>query len=187
MFSLAVILFFSVTGLTLNHPNWFFNEHTDRQQGRLDIAWLNLKLPNPENWDEVDYGHQIDKLKIVEQLRATHSLSGRVSDFLCFAEECEVTFQGPGYAATARIARSDGSYELTVTRNDLVSVLNDFHKGRHTGPIWSLVIDVSAIAATLVSLSGFVLIFYLRLKRALRFTVGLIGLLVVVVFIHYLR
>ena len=24
MFSLAVVLFFSVTGITLNHPDWFF-------------------------------------------------------------------------------------------------------------------------------------------------------------------
>ena len=35
MFSLAVVLFFSVTGITLNHPDWFYSaaERTDRGRG----------------------------------------------------------------------------------------------------------------------------------------------------------
>lgn len=176
MASLVMILFFSVTGFTLNHPDWFFSETSQRIQGQLEASWLKLDRPNPDGWDEVDYGHQVDKLEVAEFLREKHRLTGKVTDFLAFAEDCEVTFQGPGYAATARIQRSDGRYEVTVTCNDLVSVMNDFHKGRHTGPIWSLVIDVSAVVATLVSLSGFALIFYLRLNRKLRLAVSLIGL-----------
>lgn len=187
MISLAAILFFSITGLTLNHPDWFFSENTVRLEGQLDSAWLNLKVPNPEGWDENDFGHQIDKLKVAEYLRAEHRLSGRVTDFLAFSDDCELTFQGPGYAATARIVRADGKYELNVTQNDLVSVMNDFHKGRNTGKVWSLVIDVSAILATIVSLSGFALVFYLRLNRRLRIVVSLVGLVLVALLIQVLR
>ncbi|MFO0940933.1 MAG: PepSY-associated TM helix domain-containing protein [Pirellulales bacterium] len=187
MLSLAAILFFSVTGFTLNHPDWFFSESSARQQGQLNADWLNLKVLNPEGWDENDFGHQIDKLKVAEFLRAEHRLSGRVSDFLAFSDDCEVTFQGPGYAATARISRADGKYELNVTQNDLVSVMNDFHKGRNTGPIWSWVIDISAILATIVSLSGFALVFYLRLNRRRRVVVSILGLILVVILIQLLR
>ncbi len=183
MFSLAAILFFSVTGFTLNHSGWFFAEHTDRIEGQLDASWLKLNVPNPQGWDERDFGHQIDKLSVAEYLRREHRLRGYVSDFLAFENDCELTFQGPGYAATARINRADGKYELSVSCNDLISVMNDFHKGRHTGPVWSLVIDISAIVATMVSLSGFALVFYLRLNRKLRLAVSVLGTLVVVLLI----
>jgi len=168
LLSFGSILFFSITGLTLNHPDWFFQETTTTADGILDQAWLNGTQPAPEGWDETDFGHQIDKLSVVETLRSRHSLSGGVSEFPAFQDECEVTFQGPGYAATARITRSDGHYTLTSTSNDLISVINDLHKGRHTGGAWSLVIDISAIASSLVAMSGLILVFYLKLNRPLR-------------------
>ena len=176
LLSFGAILFFSITGLTLNHPDWFFQETTTTADGILEQTWLNGTQPAPEDWDETDFGHQIDKLSVVETLRARHSLSGRMSEFLAFQDECEVTFQGPGYAATARIARSDGHYTLTSTSNDLVSVMNDLHKGRHTGGAWSLLIDISAIASGLVAMSGLILVFYLKLNRTLRLALTGLGI-----------
>jgi hypothetical protein len=46
-----------------------------------------------------------------------------------------------------------------------VAVMNDLHKGRDTGAVWSKIIDVSASLMTLVSLTGLVLIFFLQKKR----------------------
>src|SRR6516165_545898 len=42
MFGLAAILFFSVTGITLNHPGWFFGEAQRQVQaeGQVDPGWL---------------------------------------------------------------------------------------------------------------------------------------------------
>ena len=108
---------------------------------------------------------EISRLEVAEYLRAEHQLAGAVSDVLAFEDECELTFEGPGYAATARISRETGEYELDVTANDLVTVMNDLHKGRHSGAAWSWLIDFSALIGTLVSLSGFVLIFFLKLRR----------------------
>ncbi len=42
------------------------------------------------------------------------------------------------------------------------AILNDLHKGRDTGRVWSAVIDLSAILMVLVSLSGMVLIIFLH-------------------------
>jgi uncharacterized protein len=184
MISLAAILFFSVTGVTLNHPDWFFREDSRVTEGSMDVAWLHLKTSVPENWDGSDFGHEIDKLAVAEHLRQTHLLTGQVADFLCFEDSCEVTFQGPGYAATARIMREDGKYVLTTTCNDLVSIMNDLHKGRHTGAMWKVVIDVSAITLALVAISGFVLVFYLRLKRSVRVVISILGTILFVWFIR---
>ena len=81
--------------------------------------------------------------------------------------------QGAGYAADAFIDRESGHYNLTQTSHGFVAVINDLHKGRDTGPVWSAVIDVSAVVLTVISLTGLVLIFYLKRKRVS-------GLLVVV-------
>lgn len=179
MFGMATIFFFSITGLTLNHPDWFFRETTTQFEGQVNRDWLHLSANPPANWDESDYGHEIAKLEVVEYLRAKHQVRGAVSDFLTFANECEVTFQGPGYAATARVARASGDYSLDVTTNDLISVFNDLHKGRHSGTAWSLVIDISAVLSSFVAVTGFLLIFYLKLRRTAGLIMGLIGLIVI--------
>lgn len=175
MFGLAVILFFSATGLTLNHPDWFFDEHTVQATGTMRQAWLQTDSPPPADWDENDYSHAIAKLEVAEYLRAEHQLRGTVSDFLAFEDECELTFEGPGYAAIARVDRKTGDYTIDTTTNDLVTILNDLHKGRHTGRAWSWVIDVSAVIGTLVAVTGFALIFFLRLRRLRGIVTALVG------------
>ena len=41
MFGLAAVLFFSVTGITLNHPDWFFGkvERKREAEGQLNLKW----------------------------------------------------------------------------------------------------------------------------------------------------
>jgi hypothetical protein len=179
LMSFGAILFFSITGLTLNHPDWFFSESTKTVEGTVPREWLHLQQPPPENRDESDYGHEVDRLAVVEFLRGEHGLSGRMTEFLSFQDECEVTFQGPGYAATARIRRDDGTYSISVISNDLVSMLNDLHKGRHTGAEWSVVIDISAIISALVAITGLILVFFLKLHRKLRLSLAVAGILLI--------
>ena len=156
MFSFLVILFFAVTGLTLNHADWFTTGHqrTTRQRGTMDRNWL--RLPDPK---------AVDKTKIVADLERVLGIRAGLSDFQVDDVQCEVSFKGPGYEADAIIDRDSGRYDLTVSRFGLVAVLNDLHKGRDTGPRWSRLIDFSAIFMTLVSLTGLTLIFYLTKRR----------------------
>jgi hypothetical protein len=59
-----------------------------------------------------------------------------------------------------------------------VGVINDLHKGRDTGSVWSVVIDVSAVLMTIVSLTGFLLLLYIKRKRLSGLLVALAGLLI---------
>ncbi|MFN7627123.1 MAG: PepSY-associated TM helix domain-containing protein [Pirellula sp.] len=81
MAALAAIFFFSATGLTLNHPDWFFREQTTTVERSMEPAWLKIDRPSPAGWDEVDFGHQVDKLSVVEYLRAEHKIAGRMTGF----------------------------------------------------------------------------------------------------------
>jgi hypothetical protein len=182
MFGLAAILFFSVTGLTLNHPDWFFAgaERSTQAEGRLDTKWLHLDASSAAPGNEADPSRQVAKLEVVEHLRKAHSVRGALAEFRVDDRECLVTFKGPGYAADAFIDRDTGRYNLTQTYHGFIAVVNDLHKGRDTGPIWSVVIDASAVLMTVVSLTGLILLFYLRLRRSPGLAVVLVGTAAVV-------
>jgi uncharacterized protein len=168
----TTLLFFAITGITLNHPTWFGieAERTTEHKGELNKAWLQRPLPPvettaPADGGEIDYALQVDKLAVAEHLRQTHHLRGAVGEFRVDERECLVVFKGPGYSADVIINRETGSYQLTETALGAVAILNDLHKGRDTGASWSWVIDISALLMVFVSITGLVLIFYLRRRR----------------------
>lgn len=155
MLSFLVVLFFAVTGITLNHAEWFDGKQVEKKiAGTVPLTWVSTS----------DTG-QIKKLEIVELLRSKYGIKGFVSDFLIEDEQCSVSFKGPGYSADAFIKRSDGAFQLTELRLGLIAVLNDLHKGRDSGKGWSWIIDVSASFLTLVSLSGLIMLFFLKKKK----------------------
>jgi len=151
MVSFAILFFFAATGLTLNHVEWFTSQQkTVQLRGKMQPQWLQ---------------GDVKRLETVEYLRNTHAIHGALKDFRVDDGQCEVAFKGPGYEADALIERATGNYELTETRMGFFAVLNDLHKGRDSGRVWSAVIDVSAGLMTFVSLSGLMLIFFLQRKR----------------------
>ena len=165
MGSFAVLFFFAVTGLTLNHLEWFPDkQRTVTLKGKLERAWL-----KPAE------GKEVGKLEIVEQLRKAHALRGAVSDFRVEDAQVAVSFKGPGYMADTFIDRESGNYELSETRMGLVAVMNDLHKGRDSGKVWGWIIDLSAILMVLVSLTGMALIFFLAKRRVSGLMVALLG------------
>jgi hypothetical protein len=155
MLSFAILLFFAITGLTLNHAEWFDSQQRPAvYHGTLNKAWVNTSDPASVAKDE-----------LVNYFRRTYGTKGAISDFHVDGEQCEVLFKGPGYEADATIDRATGNYDLTVSPFSLVAILNDLHKGRDTGKKWSAVIDFSAILMTFVSLTGLTLIFFLNKRR----------------------
>jgi hypothetical protein len=186
MFGLATVLFFSVTGITLNHPDWFFGNAERRTQsdGQVELRWLHVGPSAPAREGpgdaEPDLTKEVAKLEVVEHLRKTHGIHGAVADFRVDENECTVSFKGPGYAADAFIDRASGHYNVIQTEHGFVAIINDLHKGRDTGPVWSAVIDLSAVILTVISLTGLVLIFFLKLRRRPGLIVALVGAAVIV-------
>jgi hypothetical protein len=171
MFGLAAVLFFSVTGITLNHPDWAFGqmERKREAEGQVETRWIGRAGADAANPPEVA------KLEVVEHLRKSHAIRGALADFRVDDNECTVSFKGPAYSADAFIDRESGHYTLTELDHGLIALVNDLHKGRDTGPVWSLVIDLSAGLMTIISLTGLVLLFYLKLKRVSGVVVALAG------------
>jgi uncharacterized protein len=153
MFGFATILFFSVTGLTLNHPDWFggVTETTETVTGQLDPTWL-------------AEGAELDAPRLERALRENHQLRGAAGELRDDETEVSLSFEGPGYAADALIRRPGGDYEVHITQHGLIALINDLHKGRDTGAGWSVVIDLSAILMGVSAVTGLVLLLSLRKK-----------------------
>src|SRR5579872_3605493 len=155
MASFAIVFFFAVTGLTLNHADKFAGRvRTVQKKGHLDAAWTNVA-------DTL----RIDRLAIVEYLRQTEGIKAVMSEFRIDDSQIGVSFRGPGYAADAFIDRATGRYDLMQTSAGFIGVINDLHKGRDTGPGWSVFIDVCAILLSAVSLTGMLLLLFLKRRR----------------------
>lgn len=168
MVSFAIVLFFAVTGLTLNHPSWLGGDKQieSKLKGKLDAKWVN----NPDT-------NKVAKLEIVEWMRNKHQVKGAVSEFRIDDSEVTVTFKGPAYSADAFIDREKGTYELSEIKMGIVAIMNDLHKGRDSGTGWGWVIDISAVFLTLVSLTGLILMLFLKKKRVSGLVSAIIGLL----------
>jgi hypothetical protein len=111
----------------------------------------------------------------VKFLKHNHHIKGDVSDFIIDDDQCSVSFKGPGYSADAFINRDNGKYTITETSLGLVAVMNDLHKGRDTGKKWSYLIDIAAIFLTLLSLTGIVMICFMKKKRINGFVLVIVG------------
>jgi hypothetical protein len=175
LLSFVLVLFFALTGLTLNHSDWFEGAVVQQAyKGILPAKWV-----NPADTSLVN------KLAIAEFLRQQHHLRGYVSEFRIEEDACSILFRGPGYSADVYIKRQDGSYTLDETRLGPVALLNDLHKGRDTGKGWAWVIDLSAVFMSLVSLTGLWLLLFLKKRRisGLIWLVAGLGLVIMAYFL----
>ncbi len=155
MASLALVLFFAVTGITLNHQDWFANQQvTVERHGTINPSWL--RTPAPDG---------VDKLQVVEYLRSSAGLRGALSDFRIDDGQCELVFKGPGYEASAQVDRTTGRFDVTETRMGFAALINDLHKGRDTGGVWKAAIDVSAALLVFIAVTGLILLYFVHKYR----------------------
>ncbi len=153
MTSLLVVLFFAVTGITLNHPTWFgaSTPQTRTSTGVLPATAVANGTADP--------------LAISEYLRANGGVTGQVTAHAETSAGGTIDYEGPGTTASVAYTTSTGAYDLKTTSYGVIGVLNDLHKGRHTGTSFAWLIDVSGGLLTLVAATGLILQLYIRRSR----------------------
>lgn len=175
MFGLVAILFFSMTGFSLNHPDWVFEgAHSEQNaSGKLPLEWLR--------------GPDVARLEIVEYLRRENHVRFALDEFRIEDTDCTLAFRGPAYAADVTIDRATGTYQLTQVSEGVLAFMNDLHCGRHTGPLWSWVIDITAITLAIVSLTGLALLLYIKRRRNTGLILSLVGMGMAVIIVWLSR
>jgi hypothetical protein len=143
MFGLQAILFFSLTGFMLNHEDWFgFSEPvTTESEGRFPAE----QLQSPR------------ELLIVEELRQKWGASGALASIEIQSDEIRAVFKSPGRRFEAVIQRPDGQIKVSRESHGFSGRITELHRGEDSGPVWSFMIDMTAVVLVLTSLTGLTL------------------------------
>lgn len=170
MVALLVVLFFGLTGITLNHPTWTLGDDVDATQltGTLQV-------------DTTLADGSVNFLGVSEYMRDTYGVAGHIDSFEVTNGEGSIAYKRAGYSADLLFDVATGNFRLDVAQQGWVAVLNDLHKGRDTGSSWRWVIDVSAGFLVLISLTGLVMQFFLRKRRRSAYVSAAVGAVAVVV------
>ena len=167
---LAGLLLFAATGFTLNHaatlearPKTVHVERTLAAAGIAALAMAHDKQPVPQA-----------VARAVKQAVGV-DISGPAADVS--DDEIYVDLATPGVDASVTLGR-DGSIVYERTTRGAIAVLNDLHKGRHAGPVWSVFIDVLAIACFVFAATGLGLLWLYSRNRRITWPLVAAGLAV---------
>lgn len=165
---LVGMLLFAFTGITLNHAAQIpATPRVDQGTAVLPPALRGAlagvtagPLPAP----------------LVQWVQARWPLRVAGVDAEWTGEEVYLPLPRPGGDAWLRIDRLSGQAEYERTDRGWIAYLNDLHKGRHAGPVWSGFIDVFAVACLVFSITGLWILKLHAPQRPLVWPVTALGL-----------
>lgn len=145
---LALMLLFSITGLTLNNPDWFAGTPQIEEREIAVSADLQTALQNMAD------AERLDDALVARLAQETGLPLARANSIEFEYGEVIFSLDGPGVAATFVLDTATGTSTYERIDNGLIARLNDLHKGRDTGIVWGLLIDLTAIACIIFCISG---------------------------------
>lgn len=149
---LAALLLFSVTGVTLNHAGSIGAKPTVTQRtAQLPVTLRTALAP-------VDAHSTAIPATVAEWIEGEFDISVSGASAEWSAEELYLSAPGPGRDAWVSIDRATGAAQFESTDRGWIAYLNDLHKGRNTGIVWMIFIDVVAAACVFFSITGLVLL-----------------------------
>jgi hypothetical protein len=148
---LAALLLFSITGITLNHASAI--------SGKPRVVSGEAQLPQPLRG-------------LIAGTDARTRLPAPLADWMASQfdvdtgnasvewseEELYVSAPGPGRDAWVSVDRATGAAKFERTDRGWLAYFNDLHKGRNTGIVWWVFIDVAAAACLFFSITGLILL-----------------------------
>jgi hypothetical protein len=179
---LALMLLFSLTGLTLNNPEWFAGEPTITSR---EIA---LSESLKQQLEAVESGESLDTAIAARLSRETGIAISRSGPPLVEFGEIIFDLGGPGVRSSLAIDLATGDAYYERIDNGFIARLNDLHKGRDTGVVWGLLIDITALVCIVFCVSGLGLLAINARARRWTWPVTTLGiaapLIAYVLFVH---
>jgi hypothetical protein len=171
---LAALLLFCITGITLNHANAIGAQPELTKKGmELPVALRPLLTAGKEG-DGLPDG-------LADWIEGEFDLETAGASVEWSPEELYVSAPGPGRDAWVMLDRETFLATSEITDRGWVAYFNDLHKGRNTGLVWVIFIDVVAAACVFFSLTGLVLLWIQARQRTTTWPLVSLGVAVVVV------
>ncbi|MGO4999706.1 PepSY-associated TM helix domain-containing protein [Oceanisphaera sp. W20_SRM_FM3] len=175
MLMLIIMLFFTLTGLTLNNRQWLPKAAPETSR----------ELPLPAFLGQSQLWQQ-DPLLASSQVwlwlqKEQRQVSGEV-DFDWVADEqlLSIDVQRPGGYSLIEVSLIEQTVFISEQAYGTLAILNDLHMGRHASLAWRWFIDIAAGVILLFTLTGLWLVLPMRRRRGrLLWCSGLGGVLMV--------
>lgn len=154
---LGLLIFFSITGILLNHTDWM---KSDAKEGEITRELPPETLSRWENhaWNE---GEELpDTKELLGVLKKDYGLAGP-KEVKVDTDLREVTFDFQMASSYVFVTASgeEKTLRLELREFGFWQVMGDLHKGRNSGASWSWLIDISAVGMILFSLTGLFILF----------------------------
>ena len=151
---LMAIFLFTITGFTLNHAAQIESKpEVTRIKSVVPAALLPALRAYAEQ--HVD-GEAPVPAALAEWANGAFPVDLRGRNAEWSEEDAYIALPRPGGDAWLRVSL-DGKAEYELTSRGAISWLNDMHKGRNTGPVWSWFIDIFALACLVFCITGFLI------------------------------
>ena len=172
-FAFLTLLFFSVSGLLLNHPEWFEPAKTE-QTTQLILPESVLKsIKQQENPSDT----------ILNYVRQQQNVVGRYQSSEVMDNEVMIRLESPAGATDIWVMADTGETEITQKPASTVSMLNDLHRGKNSGLAWSWLIDISAIIVIALSLVGYILFLSIKTRLVTHLVLTAVSLALIILLI----
>ena len=157
---LLLVLFFAITGVFLNHPDWDKTRSNKQNVTVSSPQWL----INADNWDNNFRQHG---LRLLQWLDAQHDI--RATKFSIEWDDYDrlliLTLDSPAGNTVIEAMIDDAQIHIDQRQLSTLAMLNNVHRAKHTTGLWLYLSDASAVAMILFCLSGFWLVVINRLQR----------------------
>ncbi|TWX66103.1 PepSY-associated TM helix domain-containing protein [Colwellia sp. C1TZA3] len=148
---LTLLLFFSVTGITLNHPEWFSDHQAQVMEKELTIESIGaLAITN----DNISNAQQKVIMKKIEKALSISLLNVKPE---LMSGELFYSIKQAGENASIAVDLTTGDVYYQQTHYGWWAMLNDLHKGRNTSNFWGWIIDLSSLLFIIFAITGFIL------------------------------
>ncbi len=167
-FAFLALIFFSATGLLIDHPEWI--------KGKTDERTVKVSL-SPDDLAAAARAGDPTAVLAAEVSRLA-PLIGVYKDGEIDDGQANVRLEGVKGASTILVDMRTGAADVTIEAASALGVLGDLHRGKNAGAAWRLVIDLSSILILTLSVVGYALFFSLRfrLRTSLVLTAASLGL-----------
>jgi hypothetical protein len=145
---LTLLLFFSVTGITLNHPEWFSENKASIEEKEIMIDLALIENP-PLSLQQI-----VNISEVIEQ-KLSISLSHSVIE--SSKNELFYSIKKAGKNTAISLDLVSGELFFEYTNYGWWALMNDLHKGRNTTVFWGWIIDITSVLCIFFALTGFIL------------------------------
>ncbi len=169
LFMLAAMLFFTLTGLTLNHREWL----PAAPKAQLREVVLPAELAASERWQKNPQQMGREAWRWLEDTQGLTGIELRYD----WSDDGVMLIDAkrPGGYVLAEVRVNEGVAVIENHRKGFFATLNDLHMGRYSPALWRGFIDFFAVLMLLFTLSGLYLVVPQRKRRTRLFGLAAAG------------